>query len=69
MRAITIPHEDDPEQVKRLDLSMAGHDARLLLQELEDVAQAFPDPDLLRGDTPYGQLYRTLKGTLEAADR
>ncbi len=44
-----------------VSVQMTGAEARALLNEMEDVAQAFPEPGLLQGDTPCGKLYQELQ--------
>jgi len=42
-------------------VQMTGAEAGTLLNEMEDIARAFPEPSLLQGDTLYGKLYRELQ--------
>ena len=47
-----------------IKVEMRESSARMLVRELEDVAQSFPGHGLLQGDTPYAALYRVLRSFL-----
>lgn len=54
-----------PARPDLVQIEMSPMQALELVQELEDVAQSFPEHRLLQGLSPYAQLYRMLKARLE----
>ena len=59
----TSAFSDQPGEVVKLYLDR--DDAKLLVKEMEDLAQAFP-AHVLEGTAPFAQVYRELKRALEA---